>query len=264
MKNDVSRTTSLSRWSLFGVLAFAALGLGLRSTADPSVAGVAGPRVAGPAKYVGASKCKACHSKEASGHQYGAWEKSKHSQAFAVLLTPEAKVFGDARGIADPSVSDDCTKCHTTGLGVAAELRSRKFDGKNVQCEVCHGPGGNHVRARLMAAAEAEDEDDAFAEEAAPAYVVVPDKEIIKAPTVETCVQCHNEESPGYQPFCFHERVAQIRHLNPKKPRTPAELELFTQCSCEATCLCKKGRDDGSCRSNGGALDSGDGTGSAG
>ena len=237
----------LVRCSFLGAVLFGGLGICL--------AGNEPVRVWKPAKYVGAKKCKSCHSKEQSGHQFQAWEASKHSQAFAVLLTPEALAAGAERGVETPSEDDRCIKCHTTAFGVPAERLSKKFDRKNVQCEACHGPGGNHVKARLVAAADDEDEDDPFAEPGGPAYVEIPEAEIIKQPKLDTCLGCHNDESPSFKPFCFHERLSEIRHLNPLKPRTQQELDAFAVCSCEATCVCKQDSPDATCRSRGGALE---------
>ena len=43
-----------------------------------------------------------------------------------------------------------CTPCHTTGMGHKGGFGDAKAAGgalTNVQCEVCHGPGEDHVKA---------------------------------------------------------------------------------------------------------------------
>lgn len=123
-------------------------------------------------------------------------------------------------------------RCAKTYAQVDAKL--------GVQCESCHGPGEQHVKARMKAAADEE-------EGKPPSYTKIPDDEIIKQAPLETCTKCHNEESPTYKPFCYHDRVAQIRHLNPLKPRTAEEKAALTACSCEDKCVCKKDSKDGKC-----------------
>jgi hypothetical protein len=199
----------------------------------------------GPAnRYIGAAKCKNCHQAKESGDQYGIWTTEKHAKAFEELASAKAKEYGKARGVDDPQTSEKCLKCHVTAYGKPAAEMHRSFDPKlGVQCETCHGPGEQHMKAR-MAAAAAVDEKQA---DKKPAYAVIPDAEIIKTPTVKTCVSCHNEESPGFKPFCFHKYLGDIRHLNPLKPRTDAEKAALLACACDKECICKKGSPDGKC-----------------
>jgi len=82
--------------------------------------------------HVGAEACRDCHRKE-----YEQWSRTPHAAAYAPLLR-------DGRG-ADPT----CTPCHTTGFGLkngfGATTTTATLTG--VQCEVCHGPGEDHVNA---------------------------------------------------------------------------------------------------------------------
>lgn len=84
--------------------------------------------------YVGAAACRACHAEE-----YDQWSRTRHAAAFAVILQAE-------RG-RDPL----CTPCHTTGQGhrggFGDEAAQKGVPMTNVQCEVCHGPGDDHVKA---------------------------------------------------------------------------------------------------------------------
>ena len=236
-------------WPLVGLTVLLAFAFGNAST---SVASAPGQKASKPVKYVGAAKCKSCHSKKQTGHQFGIWTTSKHAAAFVTLESEEAKEFRAARGVDDPVQSDECLRCHVTGHGEPKERFARSFDAKlGIQCESCHGPGDRHVRARLLAADDEDEEEDPFAGEAGPA--VLPPGEIISVPKPESCLQCHNDESPAYVPFCFHETMKVIRHLNPKKPRTKAELAALDICACKETCVCRKDSPDKTCRTAGAA-----------
>lgn len=193
-------------------------------------------------RYIGAQQCKNCHQSKESGDQYSRWQEEKHPKAFDELASENAKKYGKARGIDDPQTSDKCLKCHVTAFGEPKENLHRSFDPKmGVQCETCHGPGEKHRKARMAAAASEE------GDKKGPAYTTIPDDEIMKAPTVKVCAKCHNDESPGYKPFCFHKFVGEVRHLNPLKPRTDEQKAAMLKCGCEGTCVCKTTGKDGQC-----------------
>jgi len=198
---------------------------------DPAPHAVAG------AKYIGAAKCKNCHSSEKIGNQYGAWEKMSHAKAYETLASDKAKELAKARGIDDPQKADACLKCHVTAFGVAADEIAKGFKPEmGVQCESCHGPGEAHLKARMAAAAETDPS------KAAP----VAASEIVAEPRIEVCQRCHNPESPSYKPFCFKEFNAKIAHLNPGKTRTPEELEKLMDpygCGKAGSCQCPKPAD---------------------
>lgn len=195
------------------------VGLGLTATRGGGVPAKAGATAEN--KYIGADKCKSCHGAAESGDQHGAWKGSLHAKAFATLSSEEAKKIGAEKGIADVTKADECVSCHVTAFGVPEAEIKKGFDrAQGVQCEVCHGPGEAHMKARFAAAAKGDGSQG---------YAQVPADEIIAAPKEEVCKKCHNEKSPSYKPFCFHEFNAKIRHLNPKKPRTAVELGA---CSC--------------------------------
>src|SRR5688572_11367672 len=44
-------------------------------------------------RYIGAAQCKTCHDAKATGDQHGAWQKEKHSKAFATLASDKAKTL---------------------------------------------------------------------------------------------------------------------------------------------------------------------------
>jgi peroxiredoxin len=82
--------------------------------------------------HVGVDDCRECHRS-----QYDQWVRTPHAAAFARLLK------------ADRSADHNCTPCHTTGVGLTGGFGDQDSTASmtNVQCEVCHGPGGDHVAA---------------------------------------------------------------------------------------------------------------------
>ena len=84
----------------------------------------------GELAYVGAAKCAECHETEA---QF--WRQTKHAGAYETLVKVR-KQF-----------SLDCIRCHVTGWEQAGGVCriDRVGERRDVQCEVCHGPGSEHV-----------------------------------------------------------------------------------------------------------------------
>ncbi len=84
--------------------------------------------------FVGNSKCIGCHKRE-----YDTWSKTKHAHAFESLVK-ERK-----------SMEPQCLKCHSTGFGEfkgGFVNKNKTPDRANVGCEVCHGAGGDHIKAK--------------------------------------------------------------------------------------------------------------------
>ena len=81
--------------------------------------------------YVGAARCRSCHEEE-----YSQWRSTQHAAAFKTLL--------DRHRHFQPR----CVSCHVVGYGTRHGYRvgAPEEPLANVQCEVCHGPGGEHVR----------------------------------------------------------------------------------------------------------------------
>ena len=98
--------------------------------------------------YVGAAKCKMCHKV-----QFASWETTTH-----------AKATEHAKASTDREFSADCLTCHATNA-------SEDFAG--VQCEACHGAGGDYKKMSIM-------KDRATAEANG-----------LNIPTQETCGGCH-------------------------------------------------------------------------
>lgn len=75
------------------------------------------------ADYIGAAKCKICHKVE-----YTSWEALEHAKAFDTLQPSE-------------QAKAECLRCHAT---------AGKAELPGVQCEACHGPGGEYKSVSVM------------------------------------------------------------------------------------------------------------------
>ena len=193
--------------------------------------GLAPAAMAAEAEYVGNKTCKMCHNKASKGKVWDAWKAMSHSKAFETLNSDAAKAIAKEKGLAKPPAEEAaCLKCHVTAHGVEAERLGKKHKVEDgVGCESCHGAGGKYWKKKVM-----QDREASIA-----AGMIVPDE--------KTCTACHNEESPSFKAFCYHERVEQIRHLNPLKPRTPEELAAMLVCGCGDACECVHGCEEGKC-----------------
>lgn len=166
-------------------------------------------------QYVGAGKCKLCHLSESKGSPYGNWLKQAHRKAYDDLASHDAQKIARQRNIADPQKDEACLSCHVTAAGVPAEMKGKKFDQtQGVQCESCHGPGGNHARTRM-------EEEEVEGGKVVP----IPSGEIIAVTPTATCLQCHNDKSPTYKPFDYAKFLKQIAHLDPRRNHPPDYLD---------------------------------------
>lgn len=83
----------------------------------------------GRASYVGDAKCGACHAPALKF-----WNQTVHATAWRTLV--EVNKQNDYR----------CVGCHVTGYGqVGGSSLGHTTHLRDVQCEVCHGPGSIHV-----------------------------------------------------------------------------------------------------------------------
>ncbi|UCE67132.1 MAG: cytochrome c family protein [Candidatus Zixiibacteriota bacterium] len=154
----------------------------------------------GDPQYIGSAKCKVCHKAEKRGEQYTKWEAGPHSKAYEVLASEEALAAAKGMGIDNPQTSDECLKCHVTAFSVEADLKAESFDRtEGVGCEACHGPGSEYKSLKVMKNREA----------ALAAGMIIPNE--------ETCMGCHNEESPTYKEFNFEEFWKKIAHPIPEE-----------------------------------------------
>jgi hypothetical protein len=101
------------------------------------------------ATYLGAKKCGECHKKA-----FAKWSTTKHSRAYESLIKGRPDYEGKwvAR---DHDV--ECLACHVTGwdpqvvVPFESGFRSPELTPNLMgqQCENCHGPGSEHVKAEL-------------------------------------------------------------------------------------------------------------------
>jgi hypothetical protein len=110
------------------------------------------PAPKGQASYVGVDACTNCHEEPRK-----VWDATGHAHAYPTL----EKQFKEA--------NLDCVGCHVTGYDKpGGSTVTFVKDLKNVQCEVCHGPGSLHA--------------------AKPEKVAIP----IAKPSPDTCLSCHH------------------------------------------------------------------------
>ena len=153
----------------------------------------------GEHQYVGSSKCKVCHKAEKKGAQFVKWEESRHSKAYEILASEQGIEIAKNKGIENPQTSDQCLKCHVTAFASPAEAKAESFDQtEGVGCEACHGAGSDYKKMKVM-----KDHDAAVA-----AGMTIPSE--------ETCVACHNEESPTFEEFDFEAFSTMIAHPRPE------------------------------------------------
>lgn len=115
------------------------------------------------ARFVGSKACSECHEKEFANFQkYAKKAKSAHSIKIMASDLSKEEVKG-------------CYGCHTTGYGEPGGFVSFEETPElgHAGCEVCHGPGSEHV--------------DTFG-----------DPDTIKGSLdIKDCESCHNEERVG-------------------------------------------------------------------
>ncbi len=132
----------------------------------------------GEPKYVGIDTCTNCHDDARK-----VWDGTKHAHAYATLST-QFKEF-----------NLDCVSCHVTGYDrPGGSTVTHVAELKDVQCEVCHGPGQNHA--------------------AKPEKVKMPTPK----PSTDVCLSCHHP--PHVHTFDAKAKMEEILgpgHGKPKK-----------------------------------------------
>jgi hypothetical protein len=87
------------------------------------------PHTPDQATYIGVEACSSCHPGARK-----VWDGTAHAHAYATLST-QFKEF-----------NLECVSCHVTGYEQPGGSTVTHVDRlKDVQCEVCHGPGSKHV-----------------------------------------------------------------------------------------------------------------------
>jgi hypothetical protein len=139
------------------------------------------------ADYLGVKKCKACHIK-----QYKSWMKTSMATSFENLkagIKAEEKKKAGLDADKDYTADADCLRCHTTGYGKPGGFKSiaETPNLANVQCEECHGPGGDFRKVMKNKMFKLAD--------ATAAGLILPDEKN------NNCMDCHGSDSP------FNEKV---------------------------------------------------------
>lgn len=172
----------------------------------PAAAEAADKPVEAKHSYIGVEKCGMCHKADAKGNQLKQWQASKHAHAYHTLATKEAKEIAEKAGVkGDPQKAPECLKCHVTAFNVDKALLGEKFKMEDgIQCEVCHGPGGDYMKLPIM-----KDKKKAI-------------ENGLMVPTEETCKRCHNDSAPGFKGFDFKAASKKIAHKRPEKKEASA------------------------------------------
>lgn len=135
---------------------------------------LAAPAAAQETYFVGAGRCRSCHTKA-----YDVWLTSGHARA-GESLTGERS--GELR----------CLFCHATDA--QANLATFRF--RNVECEACHGPGARHIS---LALAESREKGKPVGG--------------LEAVNEGRCRSCHSLlRSPNLRPFRYDLALQKIRH----------------------------------------------------
>lgn len=136
------------------------------------------------ADYVGAKKCRSCHSGVKNKNVYEKWEKAVHAKAFETL-----KAKGEEK-------NPKCLGCHVTGFNEGGYKlgAANAADFEGVQCESCHGPGSLYKSVSHM-----KDESEAV-------------EQGLMIPIDALCTTCHNQNSPHFKGFNYDEYVKRITH----------------------------------------------------
>jgi hypothetical protein len=135
------------------------------------------PAAENQAAFAGLETCTSCHQAERKF-----WDKTAHAGAYATLST-QHKEF-----------NLDCVGCHVTGYSKPGGSTVTHVDKlKDVQCEVCHGPGSQHVASPQ-------------------------DKAYYKKPTESFCAtECHHPPHvhPGWSPAAAWHKIIGPGHGMP-------------------------------------------------
>ena len=135
--------------------------------------------------YVGAKKCKGCHSGPKNGRVYESWGKDIHAKAFDTL-----KAKGEEK-------NPRCLECHVTGFkdGGYKIGASNAADFEGVQCEACHGKGSLYKKSDTMRRVD-----------------LCIEKGMI-IPRGALCIKCHNKNSPTFKGFDYSKYAKKVDHV---------------------------------------------------
>lgn len=160
------------------------------------------------ASYLGAKKCGECHKKA-----FAKWSTTKHSHAYESLIKGRPDYPG--KWVAR-NHDVECLACHVTGWdpqevvpfesGFRSPMLTPHLVGQ--QCENCHGPGSEHVKAELNFKKTLKATDPTLLKWRQKMHL---DQTIAQSHT--GCYKCHDgDNSPGFEKK-FPEYFKQIQHL---------------------------------------------------
>jgi len=134
--------------------------------------------------FVGAKKCKICHKA-----QFTSWSETGHATSFD-KLTDEEKA------------KPECVTCHSSGnLAKDSSLM------EGIQCEACHGAGGDYKSAKIMSKKKWAADPETYKKMAIDAGLVYP--------TEEDCKSCHKKEgNPNFKEFDFAKMKGKVHTMS--------------------------------------------------
>lgn len=116
--------------------------------------------------YAGSSTCSGCHTSQSSQ-----WNTTAHADTFIVLIDK------------DQEYNMDCIFCHTTGWGYTGGfiISDTTPEMEEVQCEMCHGAGGEHIATGNLT---------------------------FETISKVTCIKCHTEKtSPDFDYYSYYSAI---------------------------------------------------------
>ena len=116
--------------------------------------------------YAGLPTCSGCHVSEASK-----WNDTAHAGAFSSLVE------------GGQEYNKECITCHTTGFGYIGgfTVPGETPEMEGVQCEMCHGAGGEHVETGKITFGTVSE---------------------------TTCIKCHNKDnSPEFDYTIYYPKI---------------------------------------------------------
>ncbi len=158
------------------------------------------------AEFTGAAKCGECHTKA-----YAKWKTTNHARAYDDLKTGPHNYKPEGNWI--PRHHDvECLACHVTGwdprdvvkfdTGFESFEKSKHLAGQ--QCENCHGPGSEHVKAEELLKKTRKGNDPALAKWRQKMHL---DETMAQKET--GCYKCHDgDNSPKFNFADFYKKIS--------------------------------------------------------
>ncbi len=139
--------------ALLFLAAFCIVGFSLGSLAEANSQSkiqnrLVSQEVSGDHQFLGLKGCAgaSCHSAEKNGDQIKWFRSDKHGQAFNELYEDLAYSIGEKLEIEEPSESETCLSCHSTGKRFeSARFHEDFLADDGVSCESCHGAGEKYL-----------------------------------------------------------------------------------------------------------------------